>query len=396
MEELFETIIKKRFINYTNCILYERYKNDFYTNKFDCLEKVFQDFKNLSFPTKEIFFDTFCKIQKFLHSIHIFKQHIKFKMAKIYNTEDLHMNPIKPNDKNTMTILQNNTKYVFHIRELISCFKNCLNHSNHFFIEPIVCKNPYTNIPFNKSSLYNIYFAIRDSTFITPTEIHQFFLCDFNISDFAIKNEEFLSINSLKTFVNNNCKMNIRKYVDLMFKTYEIDYKIDPSYPKDLLFQYMRPYLILFYQSLYSPRCSQRNCSSRKLYLRLRLFCELNPCFGRKKVLFTAGSKNPFSRKCRKLVSSFDEVVVRHKNQSIENISNIFMNSHLCKKDFDNREIPFYTTANSRSRIQFEPISTLRYNDEEDSVPDLISDSETEEEEEEPVIENNESDDDSL
>lgn len=47
------------------------------------------------------------------------------------------MNPIHIGNKNTITLLQNNTKYVFHIRELIGCINTSLSNSCHFFFRTI-------------------------------------------------------------------------------------------------------------------------------------------------------------------------------------------------------------------------------------------------------------------
>jgi hypothetical protein len=99
------------------------------------------------------------------------------------------MNPIQPNVKNVLVLLQNKTKYVFHIRELISTMDTSLTNTSHFFSDPIAYKNPYTNMPFNKSNLYNIYFAVKSTNYIMPILLQKYFLCDFNLSIFASQNE---------------------------------------------------------------------------------------------------------------------------------------------------------------------------------------------------------------
>ena len=65
----------------------------------------------------------FCNIQRFIHAVYRLKYIWRWKRSIIYNTDDLYMNPICIGQKNTITILQNNTKYIFQIRELIGSIK---------------------------------------------------------------------------------------------------------------------------------------------------------------------------------------------------------------------------------------------------------------------------------
>ena len=61
---------------------------------------------------------------------------------------------------------------------------NALSNSPDFFSVPLVIKNPYNNVPFNKSTLYNIYFNIMSKTYIVSELIHKFFLTNFDINKF--------------------------------------------------------------------------------------------------------------------------------------------------------------------------------------------------------------------
>ena len=216
------------------------------THKFSSLNDILSNmFLNES--KKEEILHIFHNIQKFIHAIYRLKYIWKLKRANVYNTEDLYMNPIHIGDKNTTIILQNNTKYIFHIRELIGSINTSLSNCSHFFLEPLTCKNPYTNIPFDKSSLYNIYFAIRESTFIMPPILHQYFLSDFHLSNFAINNEHLLNKEYLRTYVNNNCIDDVRERVIEMFGDHHIAIKIIKSFPNDILLNIMKPYLNLYY-----------------------------------------------------------------------------------------------------------------------------------------------------
>lgn len=363
-----ETILENHFSNNTNSFIYSLYKNDFHKNKFDCLKKVFNCIQTPS--VIETYFEVFSKIQQFLHGMRRFIHIIKLKRAKIYNTEDLHMNPIESGQKNTITLLQNNTKYVFHIRELLSFLKTSLNYSSNFFIEPIVLKNPYTNIPFDKSSLYNIYFAISFSTFILPVALQQFFLCDFHISRLAIENEELLTLTSLNVYVDNICKFNVHNCVEVMFKTYNIPINIDKTFSNNTLYSIMKPFLNIYYKSLYSTRESIRNTSSRNLLRKLQNFYNLNPTFGRKKVKFETNN-NPFEKK-KKLSYHFSEVNLFDDDHSFKTISDKFLKDHLCKKEFNNRDVPLFIRRQIFRR-HIQPESDPEPEPEYESDDDIIN-----------------------
>ncbi len=180
MEEI-KSIIEQHFIHDKHIQLIFQLNID-NGSKFKCLQNILSNVF-ISEINKEEIMNIFCKIQRFIHAMFRLQYIWKWKRANVYNTEDLYMNPIHIGQKNTIVLLQNNTKYIFQIKELIGSINTSLSNSCHFFLEPLVCKNPYTNLPFDKASLYNIYYAIRESTFIMPTLIHQYFLSDFDLSE---------------------------------------------------------------------------------------------------------------------------------------------------------------------------------------------------------------------
>lgn len=285
----------------------------------------------LSPEEKDEILKLFCKMQRFIHSMYKFKHVWKFKRAKIYNSEDLYMNPIQIGDKGTAVILQNNMKYVFHIRDLIGSVKTSLANSSHFFAEPIVCKNPYTNLPFDKSSLYNIYFAIRESTFLMPVLFHQYFLSGFHLADFSVNNEYLVNDEYLKTYVENNCCDNVHENVHNMMIDYKINIRIHKEFPKDVLFKIMKPYLELYFYSQYSMNETKKEYVSRILYKKLIEFLKYNRNFGRKRIEFI--SREPFKKPREIKFSfnnyhlSFNSIADQEKNQTDD-----FMKSHLYKR----------------------------------------------------------------
>ena len=374
-----KTIFENHFMDdwYTK-LLFTTPLDKIKTHKFSCMNDILSNmFLNES--KKEEILNIFHNIQKFIHAIYRLKYIWKWKRANIYNTEDLYMNPIHIGDKNTTIILQNNTKYIFHIRELIGSINTSLSNCCHFFLEPLTCKNPYTNIPFDKSSLYNIYFAIRESTFIMPPILHQFFLSDFHLSNFAINNEHLLNKEYLRTYVNNNCIDDVRERVIEMFGEHHIAIKIIKSFPNDILLKIMKPYLNLYYISIYSLNEYQKMHHYKILNRKLVEFIKYNPTFGRKKIRLI--DIKPFSKEKKVDIYFDDKHILFNKSFDCDNSSTLFMSSHLYKTDFYNRNL-----FNVHSNYQINRFSRreLIVNDEPDDYYD--NNYETDNEEDNDII----------
>ena len=385
--EQFEKIINDHFIH--NDLIKFLYKMDvenMYTSKFKSLHCMLSNMF-LNNEIKEEIMNTFCNIQRFTHAILRLKRIWKWNKANTYNTEDLYMNPIHVGQKNTITLLQNNTKYIFQIRELIGSINNSLSNSCHFFVEPLVCKNPYTNIPFDKASLYNIYFAIRESTFIMPTLLHQYFLSDFHLSDFGIMNQHIMNEEYLRTYVDNNCAQDVSDIVNDMFDDHRIKIKINKDFPKDKLFDIMKPYLRMYFISNYSLNEFKKRLQFKILHKKLHDFFAFNPQFGRRKIRLI--EVQPFS-KSKKMEYYFDDKHIDF-NESVDcqNDAKYFMKSHLCKKEFYNRNLFIGHSMTNRYRPNR---NFIVVNDSEDEDEDEDEDEIENQESNTPLVSERESD----
>lgn len=113
--------------------------------------------------------------------------------------------------------------------------------------------------------------------------MHQYFLSDFHLSNFAINNEHILNKEYLRTYVNNNCIEDIHERVIEMFRDHQFSIKIMKGFPNDKLLKIMRPYLHIYYISNFSLNEYQRIFHYRFLNRKLVEFISYNPTFGRKK-----------------------------------------------------------------------------------------------------------------
>ena len=235
------------------------------------------------------FLELFSNIQKCFQGLHRFIYIYKYKRSRIYNTTDLCGDPIPINKSNriSITIFQNNTRYVFLLRELMKTIVSSLSHTMFFFSEPISCKNPYTNLPLNKSALYNIYFAIRFSSSLKMHELfHRFFIHEFNLHNFLLHSDEEIReeyLNSYLRDIEEHLKYSGRTVVYQMFHENKIMcLTIHRQFPENRLIEIMRPYIELYYRKKFSLKQSYTNHLSVVLKYALLRFIKYNRFFGRR------------------------------------------------------------------------------------------------------------------
>ena len=261
-------------------------------SKYDDL-KLFINHPFMTSTRKDEIINTFSKIQRLVFAVGRLKRAWLYKRARIYNTDDLFMSPISCEDKNVFVLLQNKTKYIFHLRELLCIIVNSLSHCCHFFPDPTLCKNPYTNLALDKSALYNIYFAIRASGYAMPILFERYFQKNFDLERFLIENQDLISEEYLKTYVENHCT-NLYVLCREMFVDNHMKFNIHISFPRDKLLKIMKPYLDLYLVSQYSFHPQKKLRAFRTLHSKLHKFIKFNSNFGKRKVRIV--TKNPFGR----------------------------------------------------------------------------------------------------
>jgi hypothetical protein len=280
---------------------------------------------------KEEFISIFCKIQKTYFALSKFAYLYKYKTTKVVVDFDLCLNPIDINNKNSICLLQEKNKYYFRINDLINIIDTALSNSPMFFSEPLISKNPYNNIPFNKSTLYNIYFNITSKTFIVSELIHKFFLSNFDLDNFEKDYEYLIREYSIQKYIKYSDVNILYKSVLLMINTYNYNnYNnmicIHTSFPKKLLVDIMRPYLLLYYIYNYSL-IQKKSYSKDLLFKKLNELYHFNPNFGRKFIkvqsYFLENKNKTYKNIC----------TYNHNHICFYKESNTFLTSHLSDKN---------------------------------------------------------------
>lgn len=269
----------------------------------------------------------------------------KFKRAPLIIATDLYLSNIKDNERNVITVFQNKQRYLFTITDLNKIIETALCNSPYFVSEPLTVKNPYNNLPFSKSDLYNIYLQIRDRLIKTPQVIYQFFLSNFNLSKFQQNNRCLIREKYIEQFLVNEDKNTLISYIHSTL-TYNNKIIIDENFPDDILIRVFKPYLRLYLMMSYSLDISVRRVAKANLINKLKQFYIHNPQFGRKIVSITNDNK--------KRIISYN-----HKHIPFELLTkkcnDNFLKSHLSIK------------PNDRSNNQ---INTDNNDDDEDTLYD--------------------------
>jgi hypothetical protein len=178
------------------------------------------------------------------------------------------------------SVLQHGSLYFFNRRDLTQLLNTALGNAPYFFTEPLKCKNPYNNVFFTKADLYNMYFFIRSGGMKISSLIHEFYICEFQLGLFKIKNEHHILEYAINILVNNGDTNELHEHVIEMLETYMPKRIPHEDFPKENLVDVMRPYLVFY---LYVEWMSyRRKYNLRVLLQNLNIFYHTNPQYGRK------------------------------------------------------------------------------------------------------------------
>jgi hypothetical protein len=281
--------------NYTTLV---KYKFTFLTN---VLENIYYNDE-----TKDLFFSYFSKIQKTHFAFLRFARLYKYKKAVVQISSDLYMNELDEKHPSVFVLFQNNCKYLFSSSDLVNIMNNNLSNSYLFFSEPLVPKNPYNNIVFDLSTLYNIYFFMKSRPFAMPVLYQQFFNVDFDLEIFREDNEQLIREESIKRYVYSTSPNILYTTIVSMIESLISNnpkYKIlciHKNFPKNKLVEIMRPYLHLYYLSKFYVVGTEKITNSYEILVKkFDLFVRFNPYFGRK--LFKRDKKN------KMLIDNYDD-----------------------------------------------------------------------------------------
>ena len=224
------------------------------------------------------------KAQRAYFAMIRFMRIVQFRRTKVQIDCDLYMNELVHTKRSTFVLLDHQRLYYFSLSDLHRIITEALTYSYLFWSEPLVCKNPYTNIPFSKSTLYNIYFAMRDTWCIVPKFIQLFFEADFNIFRFKRDNETLLREHIVREYVSKTTPEVLYPEIKRLIRIYDVKRRlsIDPEFPKSELAKTLKPYIVLYYLRKHTLDTFRREYYTNELQHTFSRFIRYNPTFGRR------------------------------------------------------------------------------------------------------------------
>lgn len=263
-----------RLLFFMNELARTKSKHEFIEKK----HKKMYDYKDNKFCNYENMINILVKAQKYYNAFsklaNIFRYTRKPKI-----TTDLMLCEI---NKNKMLIYHENALYAFTFSDLINCINKSLHNCSHFYADPRPIRNPYNNLPFSKSNLYNVYFELKKTDYKFSILLHQYFLCEFNINKFKIENEYLIRDAHIKNIVYTTNSDSLYKSMKYMIEHTNKHMKIQKNIDKEKFIKIMRPYYYLYLVTNYHVSGLDKTQYSLQVF-RKKIFelYEYNCKFGR-------------------------------------------------------------------------------------------------------------------
>jgi hypothetical protein len=330
---------------------------------------------------KKEFMEAFCKAQRLYYTLSKFTKIFKYRTSPLRNSEDMFMNPINKGDKNVISILQHDQLYLFTVSDLKRIIDTALSNSPWFFNEPLPVKNPYNNLPFQKSDLYNIYFFMKSRIIHMSPLFQQYFMSNFHLAHFKDTNPVLIQTAYIKQYVKN---MDVKVAYENILKIFRtINYnknkiEIDPDFPKERLVTIMRPYLTMFYLSSFSFDVITKQNSRIRLRNALSAFYRYNPQFGRKFIHVSKKRTLSFNDKHKpfRLESSLADFSKSHMNvDDLADDASIDSGDSDSVASVQNRQHQHYVDHPMQVQIVGVEVS-MSNEDDDDSISDLEEENE--------------------
>lgn len=264
--------------------------NCYHISKFNALKRMLGYLNKKIGPNYEThreyenLMDRVCKMQKYYWTLRRFVMHCQYKRAKIQIENDLYMNPLVANDKNTFVLLQEGKLFYFTLNNISKIIVNALTHHSMFFMQPQIIKNPYNNVDLKISDLYNIYFKMKFNEFPMSYIFSRFYYANFDINMFKLKYEHELKTYAIRSYADNATTNELIEYALEMISMIDTEkiWDFDEDFPDDIIVRELRPFIRTYLFYSYSLEYS----ISYKLYLKEKLqpIIHGNPYFGKKRI----------------------------------------------------------------------------------------------------------------
>ena len=238
---------------------------------------------------KKNFMFVYCYAQKIIFAINKLKHVWKYKKYKTFDNDyDLNFVSLsKYPDDMKIELIEDDTKYIFTLYDIIKLINNGLCNSEYMNPKPRHPMNPYTNTPISHHNIYNIFISLLfHSKFRNMrTHILSYYQCNLNLKRFYEENRIMLKKTAVRHYIDTEDVNSLFEYVCEMFEDYDdvtsiILHRatrkkqkyIDDT--KHLLFIYLFLQQISTGDDIYSTY-------NGKLIIMLKKFEQMHPRYGR-------------------------------------------------------------------------------------------------------------------
>jgi hypothetical protein len=268
----------------------QKNKNTFFTQtsgvlvtaKFSILPEIHKS-RFITHNIRQKILSIFQQTQRTYYAFSRLSRVYRHKRTPVQIDTDLYMNDLTRLQKNTFVLFDNGKLYYFSLNDLAKIFLDSLTYSYLFFPEPKVCKNPYNNIPFTKSTLYNIYFQMKSTFCVVPRLIQLFFEADFNVYLFKKRNESLILEYIIREYVAKTEPIRMRADILKMVNEYDGQriLTIHPLFPSKSLLNGLKQMYILYLTRTHTQDGKIYENYGAELIYRMNCFVNKNPQFGR-------------------------------------------------------------------------------------------------------------------
>jgi hypothetical protein len=207
----------------------------------------------------------------------------RLKRIPVQINTDLYMSELDPQKKTTFVLLTRDKQYYFSLNDLAKIMMDSLTYSYLLFSEPKVCKNPYNNVPFSKSTLYNIYFQMKSVFCVVPRIIQLYFETGFNIFVLKKQNEPYLRELIVREYVAKTEPAKLRGDILKMIREYDPNQmlSIHPSFPAEALVKGLKHIYIVYLSHKHTTDDQTYEYYEHEIKYKMTEFIRINPNFGK-------------------------------------------------------------------------------------------------------------------
>jgi hypothetical protein len=266
-----------RLLNDINTVYNKYYKFNLIKK---CNENIF-----ISQTIKDDFLSCFSNAQKKYSSLARLQYLYLFHKATFRNDHDTLLTPIDSTMRNVIIVFHGKSKYLFRNYEMNKLIKSALcNHDEFDTAVPLPCKNPYSNIPFSKAQLINIYNQMLYSTQQIEPLVSYYYNNGFNLKLFhnnyySNMNQQYIKDKYDSLYTRKQIIHKVKEMVNYIYDTTNGDIKFPRN---DDMYMDLKPYLKLYYLSEYSTDEFTKHRSLQELKFRLKKILRENPKYGKR------------------------------------------------------------------------------------------------------------------